>query len=207
MTRYSRRKVVIAIGVSACALMLAVPWFERSDLSKDPRPDPTSTVSASRTSSFAVETQVREPAEESGSSSVVRVLRRWDRQRALAYAHGDVDALAALYVPESQAGATDVALLRSYTRRGLRVDGLTMQFLAVDVVSRKWGRLRLRVSDRVHGGVAVGASTRVPLPRDEVSMRLVTLRREASSVWKVSTVSNASEIGTGRVSSVGERRG
>ncbi len=48
------------------------------------------------------------------------VLRQWDRRRARAWAQGDPEALATLYVPGSTAGERDLARLRRYVDRGLR---------------------------------------------------------------------------------------
>lgn len=125
----------------------------------------------------------------SRSPRAVQVLRRWDRARAIAYARGDTTALKRLYVPGSSAGRSDVAILRSYSRRGLRVEGLRMQLLAVEVTSRSARQLRLRVTDRVHGAVAVGAGSRFRLPRDDASTRSVHLRRTpAGDRWRVEAV-------------------
>jgi hypothetical protein len=121
------------------------------------------------------------------SLPAVDVLAHWDRRRAHAYATGDVAALRALYVRGSAAGTADVAMLRSYTRRGLRVEGMRMQLLGVQVLGRGRQRWRLRVTDRLHGAVAVGTGHRLPLPRDRASTRVVTLRLGGGS-WKVVSV-------------------
>jgi uncharacterized protein len=115
-------------------------------------------------------------------------LREWDRRRAQAYARGDVAALRRLYSKNSQAGTSDVALLQAYQRRGLRVERLRMQLLAVEVLDRHPGRWRLKVTDRVASAVAVGARSRVVLPRDVSSTRLITLRRTSGGTWKVAAV-------------------
>src|SRR5262245_58817074 len=59
----------------------------------------------------------------------VRLLRAWDRRRARAYAHGDLAALEALYVPRSRTGAVDRAVLRGYVERGLKVTGMRSQVI------------------------------------------------------------------------------
>jgi len=115
------------------------------------------------------------------------VLHRWDLARSRAYAAGDVADLRSLYAAGSAAGTTDVRLLRSYRERGLRVEGLRMQVLAVDVLGHGPGRWRLRVTDRLTGAAAVGKRVRVPLPRDEASTQVVTLRLIDGS-WRVSSV-------------------
>ena len=120
------------------------------------------------------------------------VLRRWDRARGRAFAEGDVDALRSLYAAGSAAGTSDVRLLRAYLRRGLRVEGMRMQLLSLEVLHEEPTRLRLLVTDRLTGSVAVGRGTRVRLPEDQASTRVVELRRTASgSDWQVEGVSSA----------------
>lgn len=114
------------------------------------------------------------------------VLRAWDRRRAEAWAAGDVAGLRGLYV--DRAGVADVRLLRRWVGRGYRVGGLTTQLIAVEVLQHARGRWRLRVTDRVAGGVAVGAGERVPLPRDRADTHLVDLVRGADGVWRVARV-------------------
>jgi len=99
-----------------------------------------------------------------------------------------VAALRALYVDGSAAGTTDARMLRAFTRRGLTVQGMRMQLLAVEVLAHSATWWRLRVTDRLHGAVAVGASgSRMPLPRDEASTRTVTLRLRHGA-WHVAAV-------------------
>jgi hypothetical protein len=117
----------------------------------------------------------------------VEVLRGWDEARAAAYASGSVRALRELYV--GAAGAGDVRLLRSYLRRGYRVEGMRMQLLAVEVLGHGPGTWRLRVTDRLAGGVAVGNGERLTLPRDRASTRTVRLVRDGSGRWQVASVS------------------
>ena len=128
------------------------------------------------------------------------VLRAWDGRRAEAFAAGDLAALRRLYVPGSRAGTADRALLRGYLDRGLRVEGMRVQVLALDVLAQRPGTLRLRVTDRLVGAVAVGESGRVVLPRDEASTRVVVLRRVAATArpagspgpWRVASVRSSS---------------
>ncbi len=114
------------------------------------------------------------------------VLRAWDRRRARAWAEGDVRALRTLYV--DRAGVADVRLLRRYADRGYRVEGLTTQLLAVDVLEQRRGRWLLRVTDRLAGAVAVRGAERVPLPRDGVDTHVVALVRGAEGRWRVAEV-------------------
>ena len=106
------------------------------------------------------------------------VLAGWDERRAAAWAEGDVGGLRGLYAAGSRTGAADVRLLRHYVARGLVVEGLVTQVLAVDVVERTSSRLVLVVTDRVVGGRAVGGgASEVALPADRASTRRVVLVR------------------------------
>lgn len=123
-------------------------------------------------------------------TDALQVLAAWDRRRAAAWAGGDAVALAGLYAPGSAAGRADVAMLERWVDRGLRVTGLRMQVLGVDVRRAAADRLDLVVTDRLAGGVAVGGATEVPLPRDGWSTRRVVLERAAAG-WVVADVSPA----------------
>ena len=120
-----------------------------------------------------------------GRTGPAAVLAAWDAERAAAWAAGDAEALAGLYA--GGAGAADVSLLRAYRRRGLRVEGLTTQVLALRVVARSPGRWELAVTDRAVGGTAVGAGTPVALPVGRPSTRRVVLVREGGR-WLVARV-------------------
>ncbi|HET7195849.1 MAG TPA: hypothetical protein VFI99_12760 [Nocardioides sp.] len=114
----------------------------------------------------------------------IAVLRAWDQRRAAAWESGDPEAVSALYVAGSAAGRADRTFLAAYAARGLRVDGLAMQVLAVDVLAATTDRLVLRVTDRVAACVAVGRGRRIRLPRDEPSTwKVVMVRDEAT--WLV----------------------
>jgi hypothetical protein len=117
-------------------------------------------------------------------SAEAELLARWDARRARAYARGDVAALRALYVAGSAAGARDVTVLRSYLRRGLRVRGLRMQLLAVEVRAHRPERVRLRVTDRVLGATAVGRGWSHRLPADQPTSRSLILVR-VDGAWRV----------------------
>lgn len=117
----------------------------------------------------------------------VDVLRSWDRRRGSAYSRGDVAGLRDLYV--DGAGAADARMLRAYTRRGLRLEGMRMQILAVEVLTRRPDVWRLRVTDRLVGAVAIGPSGDTRLPRDQASTNVVTLVRSPSDgAWRVASV-------------------
>lgn len=121
-------------------------------------------------------------------TGAVAALAAWDRERAAAWAAGDPAALAALYAPGSPAGRVDVAMLRRWVGRGLRVAGMAMQVRAVEVRSATARSWDLVVTDRLAGGVAVGRRTRTALPHDGWSTRRVVLARSGGR-WRVVSVS------------------
>ena len=120
------------------------------------------------------------------------VLRAWDERRAEAWSRADPAALGALYAAGSVAGRRDVAMLRAWTARGLRVRGMRMQVLALDVVLRHRHRLVLGVTDRLARAHAVGPGVRYELPRDAPSSHTVELVRVAGR-WQVAAVRAASQ--------------
>jgi hypothetical protein len=114
------------------------------------------------------------------------VLRGWDAARAEAWAAGSVRSLRRLYA--DGAGERDVGLLRDYLRRGLTLDELRVQVLALDVLRHGPGEWRLRVTDRVVAGVVTGRDgARRPLPRDQATTRDVVLVRHGAG-WRVAEV-------------------
>lgn len=114
-------------------------------------------------------------------------LRTWDAGRARAWASGDVEALRSLYTETSAAGERDASMLRRWSRRGLRVEGMQTQVLAARVVERSPDRVVLVVTDRLARAVAVGGGRRVVLPGDAPTTRRVTLRLGGSG-WRVASV-------------------
>jgi hypothetical protein len=120
-----------------------------------------------------VPTRVDAPS--SAASRAAEVLRAWDRRRADAWATGDVAALARLYTPGSRTGARDVADLRRWHARGLRVIGLRQQVAALRVRVQMSRRLALTVTDRTVDGIAVG-HWRTALPVSAWAIHRIGLR-------------------------------
>lgn len=169
------RRLLPVLTAVACALVVATVAVALTRSSPS-RPAPVLTERAGVTDGGARGVEPRDPA---------AVLAAWDARRARAWARGDVAGLAALYAEGSRAGRADVRLLRRYRDRGLRVEGLSTQVLALDVLQRSPRRLVLVVTDRVVGGVAVGGAVLVALPRDRASTRRVKLIRAPGSSWQV----------------------
>lgn len=129
-----------------------------------------------------------DPTDPAADVPAADVLRAWDEQRAAAYAAGSVRRLRQLYVAGSAAARSDVHVLAAYRQRGLVVEGIRTQVLALRVLEQLPRRLRLRVTDRLAAAVAVGPGTRVVLPRDRPDTRRLTLLRGADGSWRVAAV-------------------
>jgi hypothetical protein len=78
-------------------------------------------------------------------------------------------------------------MLRAWSARGLVVRGLRTQLLLVRVLGHRASSWTLLVTDRLAGGVAVGAGLHRPLPRDQATTRTVRLRRVGGR-WRVVSV-------------------
>lgn len=127
------------------------------------------------------------PASRPAAVKALTVLRAWDERRSAAWAAGDPAALDALYLAGSRTGRADVAMLRAYRRRGLRVLGMRTQVLQVRVAARTRERLALLVTDRLAGATATGGGRRVSLPGGGATTRRITLRLVAGR-WLVADV-------------------
>ena len=128
------------------------------------------------------------PAATAGSPAAadpaVEVLRDWDVRRAAAWASDDAGALRSLYTPGSRTGRADVALLAAYADRGVRVDRLETQLLAVRVRVHEADRLVLVVTDRL-ARVTVRHGDRVlAVPEDRPTTYRVELVRPGDT-WVV----------------------
>lgn len=118
----------------------------------------------------------------------VAIWSGWAAQRAAAYAAGSPEALARLYA--DGAGAGDVAVLRRYADRGLRVVGLTEQVLSVRVRQRSDDGVTLVLVSRLAAAVARGEHGEVALPTGRTRRRVVALRRDDGQ-WRVISISGS----------------
>lgn len=119
----------------------------------------------------------------------VAVLHAWDERREAAWRATDPEALRALYVPGSRAGAADLRLLRAYVARGLVVRRIETQVFAVEVLRAEGRILRLRVLDRVAGGDLVDGGRSRSLGTTPPAMRTIALERTPGAGWRVREVS------------------
>jgi hypothetical protein len=177
----------VGLTLLACVSAIGVWWVGRAPdrTAADPRVAPH-IGGPVRQSTSAGSRADAEPGSASGVA-VVDVLRRWDERRASAWAAGDVRGLRDLYA--GRTGTTDVAMLRAYLRRGLRVEGMRMQMLAAQALVATPTRVRLQVTDRLVGSVVVSPAGRRALPRDAASTRVVELSRGSPDrSWKVTSV-------------------
>jgi len=170
----SRKRVLVVLLVLAAGLAGVL-------LRVGTEPAPASPAGTSTARGAVLDTVGR-------TGEALAALREWDRRRAVAYARGSSRMLRELYVPRSRAGDADAAVLEKYRARGLRVNGMHMQLLAVTVLAGKADTLRLRVTDRLRGAVAVGPRGRFVLPADRASTRTVTMRRGRDGRWRVASV-------------------
>ena len=114
-------------------------------------------------------------------------LHGWDARRERAWATQDARALRALYAPRSGAAAADVRLMGEYAARRLVVRRIVTQVLDLQVLHLDARRVRIRVLDRVAGGVVAGRGTTRPLGRTPPTARVVELRR-LEGAWRVVSV-------------------
>lgn len=133
------------------------------------------------------------PAAPSPAADPVGVLGAWLDQRREAYVEADAEALADLYRPDSGAGRADVATLRAYAARGVRVTDLRVQVSRVRVVESATHRLRLRVRSRLaRTTVEVGGATR-QLPGSSWRVRELVLHADDGGAgWVLSGPGSAS---------------
>jgi len=161
-----RRSILVAVFLAGVGAVLSGALWQLGSRS-DPA-DADATAASSR----------------SDELRALAILRAWDSRRAEAWAGGDLRALGRLYVPGSDTGAVDRAMLRSYLDRGLVVEGMHTQVLAADLRAYGERRLVLQVTDRLAAAVAVGDGARLPLPRDRATSRTVWLVRQDAG-WVV----------------------
>jgi hypothetical protein len=177
--RASRRTIAVTLAVLATVAALVAVAVVARDAGPDGRPRAPGPAGSSGPAPIPPNTSVV------AALASLTVLRDWDRDRAAAWRTGDTAALRRLYTTRSEAGVRDVAMLRRWRARGLRVRGMTMQVLDVRLRCRAPRRFVLVVTDRLAGPVAVDRRGRTwPLPRDRASTRRLEFRRTAGR-WRL----------------------
>lgn len=123
----------------------------------------------------------------SGDDPACLVLGGLDSVRAEAFVSGEEDRLRDVYI-DDRAIRADVAVLRSYRARGLRLEGMELVRDNCAETQRSSDRIELDVIDRL-GPTAVRSSDdrRRELPRDRPTRRVVVLHR-SGDVWRVAAV-------------------
>lgn len=123
-------------------------------------------------------------ARHSATTRALSALRAWDTRRARAWAAADPQALARLYAPTSRTGRRDVADLRCWMARGLRVVGLRQQVEAARVVQATARVVVVVVTDRTVDGLAVGRGRRTAVPASAWAAHRIRLVR-TDGRWRV----------------------
>jgi hypothetical protein len=149
------------------------------------RPEPVGGAAAPGDSVDSQATPARQVA--AGAPDWTAILARLDRRRALAYAAGDPARLRSVYVPGSTVLRHDVAMLRAYQRREVRLTGVRLRLLDVAMLRRSDAYARLRVVDRLDRPTAHTAKGSVRLPRDRATERVIVLR-DAGEGWRIAAV-------------------
>lgn len=133
------------------------------------------------------------PATRSRELAALEVLRDWDADRARAYEHGDVGALARLYEPGSRLRRSDIGVLKAYARRGLRVHGMSTQVLDVAVDSFDAVSLSVRVTDRLtHAWASTKSGAEVVLPVAEPARRRLRFVKRDEQ-WLLATATEVAD--------------
>ena len=113
----------------------------------------------------------------------LRALHHWDAQRAIAYRTDDAQSLRDLYARGSSAARADLAVLRAYDRRGVRVTTMTPQVLSFTVLDRGPDRLRVRLTGHISGHGDDGHRCLL-LPTSPISTRRTLAMRDPPLVPK-----------------------
>ena len=134
----------------------------------------------------------------SGDERALAVLREWDSRRSQAFATDDAVSLRRLYVADSPLADRDLAVLRDYRERGLRVLQTEQQVVSVEVHDAGPREVTLSVVERL--GTArvelvkpsTGATTAPEraLPASTFARRVLRFERTRGQ-WRLSWASEA----------------
>ncbi|MFD3399416.1 protein kinase [Kribbella sp. NPDC058693] len=147
--------------------------------SQSTRPPPTASATAERTTSS-----------KSASPTWTRTLQALDAQRARAFWTLDPDILDRIYVPGSSPWRSDHALLSSYRKQQIRVEGLRVQIDSSTIARRTRTTITLKTTDHLAAGQAVDRTgTKTPLPRGTPTTKLITLTTSPTTkAWRITAI-------------------
>jgi hypothetical protein len=118
-------------------------------------------------------------------------LQALDAQRAHAFWTLDPDVLDKIYVPGSPPWLADRALLATYRKQNVRVQGLRIQIDSTTVTHQTPTAITLKTTDHLSAGQAVDhTGTTTPLPPGTPTTRLITLTR-TTPTWRIATITPA----------------
>jgi len=136
------------------------------------------------TPAAATSTPAPEPAP---TSRWERVLTRLDATRETAYRTGEPALLRHVYVSGSPVLRRDRRLLAAYERRGVRLRGVRLELVQVQLRDRDRRVVRLSVVDRLQRPVAHTAVGKLALPQDLPTRRVITLAASHDG-WRIAAV-------------------
>src|SRR5262245_51352708 len=167
----------------------AIVWAAVQAVSGPPAPPPADPAARAIGSG---DTQSPAPAIQARAAGTDwhAVLDRLDRRRERAYAAADPALLRAVYVSGSPVLRHDLATLRAYSERGVRLTGVQLRTLDVAPLDRSGRCVRLSVVDQLDRPTAHGEGGAVRLPRDRATARVIVLR-DAADGWRIAAVRRA----------------
>ncbi len=180
------------VAVSSLAVALvAVTWVVVRPVHASSPPLPPALQQTESGEPGSLSASMPDSDDEDADSRWGDVLERLDRRRERAWRVGDVHLLQGVFTSGSPAFNRDATMLRSYLRRGLRVDRVSLRLHTVVVVDVGHRCAQLNVIDQLGAAVARdGMGHRVALPADQPTRQLLRLRRTAQG-WRISGVRNA----------------
>ena len=123
----------------------------------------------------------------SPDTRALRVLRRWDADRAAALTRRDRRALRSLYAPGTGLARADIELLAGYARRGLRLTAVRHQVVDAEVMLSGAGVVEISVVERLASvRVADDGGRERSLPTSPFERRRLRFER-VGGVWRLSS--------------------
>jgi len=119
-----------------------------------------------------------------------QTLQSLDAQRANAFWTLDLTALDKIYVPGTPPWRADRALLSTYRKQQVRVQGLRIQIDNTTITRRTATTITLKTTDHLTAGQAVDhLGTRTALPPGTPTTRLITLTTTSTRrTWRITSI-------------------